>query len=461
MENNTTYEQEIDLKDLVFSVLRRWRPIILVAIIFGVLLGGYKVAGSISQQRDEKYVKETQEKYTQSVEEYERSKVNLEKEIENIERDVEMQTEYVKDSILMNISPYDKYSASADIFLKSEETAQIFDMKFLRSDYAYSIVKAYTSYINKGMDWAKLAKKMGTKEEYLKELVSVSPDYDSYIISLTVCYKDEAGANRILEAILDNVEQEKDDLNNQMGVHELYVMNQTSGVSTDTGLADKQKATSDNITVLQDTLKDKKKTLDDMKEPEVPAVLSMSTVVKSSIKYTILGGVLGGFLAVFFACVAFLMSDKMVSEKELRKRYRIKVLAVLPVIKKKRILSGIDRWIDRLDGKADSISEEAGYELVAANLCNYAGDSKKIMVTGTVSLDKLKEIAEKIGKLCSDMTLMVGADLNEEADTVSRLPECDAVILVEQCGISRYSQIEKEIETVQNVKKEIVGAVIL
>ena len=40
MDYNSTYEQEIDLKDLMFAVLRKWKQIILVAVVFALLLGG-------------------------------------------------------------------------------------------------------------------------------------------------------------------------------------------------------------------------------------------------------------------------------------------------------------------------------------------------------------------------------------------------------------------------------------
>ena len=51
-------------------------------------------------------------------------------------------------------------------------------------------------------------------------------------------------------------------------------------------------------------------------------------VLKSAVKYAVLGGVLGAFIAVFFLCVAFLMSDKLVNEKALKRRYGIMVLGV-------------------------------------------------------------------------------------------------------------------------------------
>ena len=45
MEPNNNYEQEIDLKDLMFAVLRKWRPIIVIAVVFAVLLGALQTAG--------------------------------------------------------------------------------------------------------------------------------------------------------------------------------------------------------------------------------------------------------------------------------------------------------------------------------------------------------------------------------------------------------------------------------
>ena len=39
MDYNTD-EQEIDLKDLMFAVFHKWRPVILVAVFFGGLFCG-------------------------------------------------------------------------------------------------------------------------------------------------------------------------------------------------------------------------------------------------------------------------------------------------------------------------------------------------------------------------------------------------------------------------------------
>ena len=40
--NNTGYEREIDLKELMFVVLRQWRLLLAAAVAMAFLFGGYK-----------------------------------------------------------------------------------------------------------------------------------------------------------------------------------------------------------------------------------------------------------------------------------------------------------------------------------------------------------------------------------------------------------------------------------
>lgn len=461
MENNTTYEQEIDLKDLMFAVLRKWRPIILIAVIFGILMGGYKVMGSLSQQKDVEYVQKVQKQNQNDLEEYKLLKESYEREISNIERNIEAQTEYMEKSILMNMSPYDKYVSSADVYFKLDDVALINGANAYAVIYNNGLSRTYTSFINQGIDWTEMAQELKTEVEYLKELIRITPDEWGQMLSVSVCYKDKKGAEKILNKILDEVKDQQSNFSSKFGTHNLYIMNQISDTVTDLDLANRQKSANDNITALQSTLKEKEKALEELKEPVEVSALSSSTAIKSGIKYAVLGGVLGAFITIFCICVAFLMSGKVASAKDIKQRYGVKVLATFPAEEKRRAFSGIDRWLDKLEGKKDNLVEETRYELAAANLRNYAGDAKKLMIVGTVPTEILNTVSMKLGSLCSEKSFSIGANLNENADTVNKLPECDAVILVEQSGVSRYGEIEKEIEAVQNVKKEIAGVIVL
>ena len=65
MDNNM-YEQEIDLKDLIFTVLRKWRLILVIALLLGVAAGGYKSGKELLKQKDDVFVAKLREEYNNS-----------------------------------------------------------------------------------------------------------------------------------------------------------------------------------------------------------------------------------------------------------------------------------------------------------------------------------------------------------------------------------------------------------
>lgn len=123
--------------------------------------------------------------------------------------------------------------------------------------------------------------------------------------------------------------------------------------------------------------------------------------LKSGIKYAVLGGVLGGFMVVFFICVAFLMSDKLYSAKELKNRYRIKILGTMPIRRKKPI-GKIDAWLNRMEGRAVEGNADTGYGLITANIRNYAENMKTILVTGPPMRRPVRGDRQTGGRTCRD-----------------------------------------------------------
>ena len=85
---------------------------------------------------------------------------------------------------------------------------------------------------------------------------------------------------------------------------------------------------------------------------------------------------------------------------------------------------------------------------------------KKILVTGSADAGVLAHAVEALKSELGEIQVVAGNNMLEDVQTVRELPECDGVILVEQCGVSKYSVVEAEIEKVFDLKKYVVGCVV-
>lgn len=456
---NDTYEQEIDLKDLLFFILHKWRPIIVVSVILAVLLGGYKLGKGMQEQQDVDHIAEVREKYDQAVKEYEQSQTSYQRDIESLTAKIEYGEKYQENSILLQIDPYNKWVAAADIFVKMENAPAQEGLSILPLDPADGVVKAYASAVGNGSFLTSLAEEKKTDLSYLKELISVAPDYDGNMLTVSVSAPDEQGAKEILALIVKTLKSMYGEVQRELGPHSIVIMNENVGTVTDPELANVQNEKANNLTNLHKALDESQKALEDLKEPERPDTLSKRGIVKSGIKYGILGGVLGVFASAFFACIVFVMNNTVYSDEELKNRFGLRILGVFPQPEKKRRFSGVDAWLDRLEGKEKPDAEQV-YERIAASVHNLIQSEHKILLTGTIEEERLKELKEVLKAKLPELELTAEGDMNKNPSVLRSLPEFDGIILVEARGASKYSGIEKEIESIRDAQKRMIGCIV-
>lgn len=465
---NQTYEQEVDLKDLILAILRRWRSIIVVGILMAVVMGGYAaVSGSRAGEGEPE---DGQQTYEDALALYESEKAGLEMEIENLEMTLKGLSAYQENSLLMKISPYNKPVASAEVYIDAED-----------SQVMRSLAKAYTAVLKNENTLEKLYQILPLEDQYLLELFSV----DSYLqgmvtveyaadsstvtstyygedinmLSIKATAGDQETAGLLLEALLGEMESSEGELAASIGPHTLNVVDEGISAVVDMELAKKQQDNRDSRSQLTTALENSQTAYDELEEPAVPSAggVSMGRVLK----YVVLGGAVGVFLMAFAYCVVYLMSDKIHSEKDLKSRFGIKILGVMPGSGVGEHTFFIDQWLYRLEGRNCSGQMEPAYDLAAANLKNYAGEAKNLLLTGTVGEEQMKELAQSLSRRLPGFVLTVGKNMAEDVDTRKKLPDCDGVILVEKAEASRAGAVQQEIEMIGNVGKEIVGAVVI
>ena len=461
MEPRREYEQEIDLKDLMFAVLRKWRPIVLLAIVFALLLGGFKIFKGLNQLKDEEYVKQNQEEYEASLDQYNATKKRLEKELANIEENIESQQKYKDESILLNINPYDEYMESATFYISTDYEIMP-GMLYQNPNTATSILKGYMSIVQNGDMYnyviSRLKNKIGIR--YLKELLKGEPDYANNMFDIIVIADTEKRAADVMRYIKGSIEMSHEKLTAAIGEHNINIVDESSLVTVDLDLEKKQKDFTSTMDSLDTSLKDKTKELEELEEP-ANTLLSKRSILKSSIKYAFLGGVLGVFMVVFFICVVFLMSDKLVNEKELKRRYGIMVLGVFRRQEKKRLFSFVDRLVDRMEGTAEQLADAQTFEVAAANAGNYIEDSRNVLLVGTVADQAIKMVQDGLAPLLNGVTLSVGGNLGRDAQAIKKAASCDAVIVVEKRNKSGFGEIEQELDVIRSLGKKVIGCIVL
>lgn len=461
MDHEYMYEQEIDLKDLLFTLLYRWRPILLAAVALGLVLGSYKVVKGLQSQQDASLVVETREQYEQDKINYEEGLASYEKNIESIQKAVKDLDRYMEESVLLKIDPYDKPVASADLLFQVEAGRGRAEGTGADADPADSLVKLYGSSLLQRMDWKGLEDELGIGQIYLRELLSVSGDVDSNTLTVTATYLDAGTAENILDAFLANVETCQKALVPIAGDHTVDVVDHGVDTVLDMALVDLKKNTSDKILSYQSSLTNMEKAKDSLVEPELPEGLSRRKVALSGIKYALIGGVGGAFLVAFYFCMVYVLCGKLHTDEELKDQFRVKILGVFGMPERTGAFNCVDRLIERLEGRSVRPSEDEVLDRIALNIINHAKEARKVLLTGTVPEETLKELADKLAGRLPQISLSVGADMNKTADTLRLLAACDAVVLAEQRGTSKCREILQEKEAVDTLKKPILGCIVL
>lgn len=454
------YDYEIDLKDLIFAVFRKWRLVIMVAFVVAFVLGGYKCVKEFLNQKDDEYVSELKEEYQSDLEQYEQTQKGYERDIDIFTASIEYQEKYKENSVLLKTDPYNKGFASADVFVKMSDLPEAAGTVITTVDFADGVVKAYASAIQQGGALESLSHDMGIDLIYLKELVQVTTDYDSNMLNISVTYPDERGAKKILSKITDSIDSMYPEIQTNLGRHSVVIMNQNVGVITDQTLADYQKQKVDDLAETNTKLKDTEKALEELQEPMKPVALSKMSIIKAGIKFGIVGWLAGAFLSACIVCAIFLFNGKIGVDNDLKNRFGLKFLGGFSERRKKRAFSGIDEWLDSIEGK-ESVADESVYDMIAANINNYNNLGQSVFVTGTVETEVLNYFVINLQRKLPGLVLGSGADMNRNVSTLQKVNEYDQIVLLEERKRSRLREIEKEVETILNMKKEIMGYIIL
>lgn len=183
------------------------------------------------------------------------------------------------------------------------------------------------------------------------------------------------------------------------------------------------------------------------------------------IKFAVAGGVLGTILAIFVLCLGYAISDRLHSAKELSKQADMPCLGTVRLPARKRVGDRIDVLIkDNLcdSGKGTDVKQQLEFVVASVTL-----HIKKLRVNSLCLVSScqgdndsiIESLVDLIGEQGTDVQFV--KDVVHNIESLRKCVDSNGLILVEQIGVSRLTDIENTIITVRRLGIDVIGSIIL
>ena len=494
----TTDETEIDLLDLGRYLLRRIVWILLVGAVIALGAGAYahvtrkppETANAVAESESESESETETEtemmldfdpkQYIRELGMYQEQSEMLDASDDSLRLLVRKQESYMRDSLYMKLNPFHVWKAQA-----------LYQIVSLDPDYpAYQIRELYKYEITQADYLEELAKKWGTKASYLRELVGSwgtgsatgvggtttdivlhEEDEDDRTTSELLLVQGMGNTKQEAQELLDAAMKEVEASYEQYSweyPHTLKLMSEFCAATVDTGIRNNQRDYASYTQSLMGQIRDNKdketwlekpkseNELRKIRESELEAEKEAKKLLeeqqatqtesetepqpvepprKRMMKFALIGFVIGALLMCLVFVIRYMLNDLLVGYKDLeRKGFALKDLGTI---------------------------NEHGAAMAAASIRSFVGANKRLFVTGMAQSDAFNSACEKLKKELKEFELVCVPNVLADPNAREQLLGCDAVVLLEQKGVSRYSQMKEEVTFLYHTGKEIIGIVII
>ena len=437
---NYDIEEEINLKKLILYVLRKWRLVLVVAVIFGLLVGGIKTAKGFLDLRDPEKVEESIRESDLALQNYETAKNQLTNQMAEYNRQLDDYQKYQDNSLYMKIDPYAVYKESVT-YVVTTDYQILPNMTYQALNWMGPVLSAYTS-VATSVSLKDLPPegRENLSEEWdadsLEKLIRVETKTEDGKLMVTVSAESENRAKAIMKAVKERIEENRENVAQAAGEHNLTLISEKSEISVDQDIINYREQRLRNITSLREAADKALEKYNKLSKPENGA-LSPGNIVKNGVKFGILGTILGGLLAFGWFAVCFLMDGIVHDPETVRSRFQTKVLELGP----------------------DSDRNDVVLSVIAAGL-EKTCEGKNVILIGSCKDADIQKIIDKLGEFEKNIRFSCVGNVLTAADAANELNNADIVMLAEQKEVSKIADIQRELELLRYLKKPVEGIII-
>ena len=151
MNINREYEQEIDLRDLFFHLLYRWRSILVAALIGAILLGTYQFFNLKLTHEAGKLTK-AEKQWEVDLQEFRDSLRNARNNVKTYTNLIKEKNDYLNESVYMQLDAQNEWYAYQRYYIKVDQAALDALPESVQEDPADRVASAYTATLKSGLD---------------------------------------------------------------------------------------------------------------------------------------------------------------------------------------------------------------------------------------------------------------------------------------------------------------------
>ena len=444
--NENYYEDEIDLKDLLLFVLKKWR-VILIGLLVGIILGAIFSLVKMNEGTPAAALRELNKLGSSDI------NVNNIRTYANYKRLYEESLEYEDNSILFNLDANNVFTAylsySFTSSAKDEDTIKEYYLGFLSRDNNLNRIKERSSKDYSLNNIKDLISINSTDEVSLSNNTSIfisnKSEYGFGKIIISIMDKDEEFVRNAKETIEDIITENDRILRNRYTDYFLTKINDNVVFGYNSDLLQRKM---DRINERQDlfnaltNIESKLKDNDKLYYSYYYDYDNVFANVKPhfSLKWPVIIGFVSAVAVCGFYFVLYLFNSKVKNEDELRNRFSMPLLGV---VKEDKIeYKGIDKILNNFEKY-----EYVDYTYLSDLLKSL---DKKILICNEE--EKFNEVLKKM-----DKKIKVCGYLDNDSKALDALKERDGIVIISKNGDTDINRIERQFELAKKLNKEVIG----
>ena len=459
---------EIDLRDIFYAVFKHWRMLLKTALLFVAVTAVFYTMVSIIRLNDEDYISDAKQSYDLEATIYNSLGNTIQKDIRSLKTNLTEKETYIDNSILMRIDPYNKVIATVIYYIDTGYQI-IPGSTYQNIDYSDRIISLYMFYLTNGELYMELLDQIPelTKIQYTKEILDVSVDYSTDMITISIINTSTDECQKILEIIKAGMQDIYLRATSQISEHTLTKISENIYTIVDFNLETLQNANIQAVSDMADDLDSKSDELEDWGKTKEPTwEYTPWEVTKSVIKYSIIAAVLGVLFGAIWIVIQSVTADTIRNPENLKSTLTLRLLGSIPSTVKH------DTAFDKLaysvgNIKTKRVNHDRIIAITARSIMRVAraegiGDSK-FAIMGSISTKDLVLLTDSFNKSVpgdDNRFILAGNPMIDEL-AIEDVENANCVIIVEKQDQSSYRDIVRECNRINSWDIKILGIVLL